>query len=255
MKIKQSSKHLPFYEQKRLSQDKKVLIALLEEDINFEKRILAIRKNYNIPLKSWGEIKINKDYIKEIVKKFRGKINVLQKVHPNAKSLKTSFKDDLDLIYEDSNIICREYGLPSYWESSILCLICFGVLPFPPYMGPIAYYSQKDFHRWYAEQQENVLIAIEQQISRNQLDMWLDENWKVIERDVKRLPKHPKLNLPALDKYKEIAKLEKEGKTPKEIAEELSNINEDWILSDTEVTIYSNRFKKATKKLRVKKLL
>lgn len=251
MKIKYTSKYLPLWKQRKsLVPEEELLIIQLEENAKFESEIFKMRKKFNIPQNGWPEEKMGNGQLGEknkVLDEFSGKTNILKKER-NYELLKLPANDDYFLLLYYCKSICHQCRIPEFYEGSVCWLILFNVMYlYPITFPPIDYTGKLPSTRMLintSEDANNVIIIVDQKISKNQFHKWIDEEWKEgLEREINKLPKHLYTKIDSLKVYKRIAELKKLGETAEEIADKL-NVEKLGTYGYESIEPMYNRYKK-----------
>lgn len=220
-------------------------VSLLEADSGFEKKILDARAKFKIP---------KKGFKKNIDLRFKNKRSVINRlpkvIQERYKAL--GINDDQDYLYEIGRQFCRYYGLPDNWKFAFTEFIFSNKLSRTNDSEEIIVQGVKAFHRWFYENQENVLIIIQQKITKNRFSKWVENNWEQIEYEIRNLPKKPKSKNQVMQVYREIKKLKDQGKTAREIAEIFNSTHPHWSYDYNSINVMFNRYKSNAKKLKFK---
>jgi len=227
MKIKYTSKYLPLWKQRNnLTSEEELLLIQLEENTNFEKEILKIRKKFNIPLQGWPEKQMGTGELGEkieVIDMLSDKADVLKKERVS-NCLVLPANNDYYLLLYYSQSVCRLCRLPEYWDDPILWYTLFNVLyllpqNYPPITNTSEYPSQRRYINT-SDAANNLILVINQKISKNQFHKWINDEWNLsLEREINKLPKNFDSKVEQLKVYRRIAELKKMEKSFEEIAD------------------------------------
>lgn len=225
MKIIYDSDRLPFWCRRlSLTNEEKNLIDLLEHDDYFEKRVLEIRKAFEMPKngfpldESFARQELQWEEIKKLLKKNGGLGGLDEKIEK----------------------LRNDYFLTYHWQPSLLSLIVNNILVLPTTTTSVGFYPgiycacNPGQHHWH-ESKEYALIGIEADITKKEFTSWINKNWNdMIKPHLKKLPRHPKPGQEIMEIYKRIVQLrDKENKKYTEIA--------DILLEEFKVTYSDNQ--------------
>jgi hypothetical protein len=231
-----------------VDKDQKLIISVFEDDPEFEKQIISIRRKFGIPPNGYPHQITNTDIPADLEKIFDGKIEVYNKIPENIKDGLDllGIKNDHDLfLHSESKMLCHKYNLPEYCLMSFACFIAFNFFPEMIELPNISYYGKTSNNRWHVEGGENVLISIEKQVKKDEIIRWIRENWgNGLSYEVSRLPTQPKSRIKNLNLLKKIAANKKKFKKDAEVAKIMSDNSPNRSYSDQEINVFSKRFDK-----------
>lgn len=93
--------------------------------------------------------------------------------------------DDGMAFFEHCISFTKQLGFPYYWWDSIAYFAFYNVF-FTPERVPIDFYCEEN------EEKEGLHIVVKEQLSKNELKRYLDENWDEVREKMKNLPKKVK---------------------------------------------------------------
>lgn len=195
---KEKPNHLPTHEAKKV-------INILESSIDFENKVLELRKRHNLIDFTVKNQKPDSDYL-------------------------DIWLDCLDIV--------TIFALPQYWHDSMFQFVSYNWM-YVPIMDSLSIYIENE-HRFPERHNDGYLhIVIKEQMSLPKLKRYLTTNSKHIKSLIKKLPSNPTHNIRRVEWAQRAVELRgKENLTYKQIVERLSNefpddeegyINEEYV--------------------------